>query len=355
MAVICWTLSKQPTVTVGRVAGGVKLSLEESGVLKREDPSEALFANPFPYLFSVKSNRLGVRFNHSSPIRFFANPGFGSTTVTGDQGKPPWLGSTTAVDETTGNICGEELVGVVNLHSFVVVQINRRPCQAEKTSKSSKTRKRLTNGIPIRKYVDCRRARNMSCGLLFNRDCKSYFLCALMPLSWADFPPQRLALNAVPCVPVIGQLSKVKLSFLSRRPGPSQMWGEPDVAGSLTPATGASYIDLPTALPPEEKVSRWLDAQGILGLVWGGGKWFSSPAASRLLGYDGSISPKDRRRRDFRSSLGGTVYAGRPHHWVFPTYIDVNGKRYFAENGSDARVYKDLSGMLLNLTQFSKN
>ena len=142
------------------------------------------------------------------------------------------------------------------------------------------------------------------------------------------------------------------------RPGPGswtwEMWGEPDVAGSLTPATGASYIDLPTALPPDEKVSRWLDAQGILGLVWGGGKWFSGPAASRLLGYDGSTSPKDRRRRDFRSSLGGTLYAGRPHHWVFPTYIDVNGKRYFSENGSDARVYKDLSGMLLNLTQLSK-
>lgn len=127
-----------------------------------------------------------------------------------------------------------------------------------------------------------------------------------------------------------------------------EMWGETDVAESLTPATGASYIDLPRALPPDEKVSNWLDAQGILGLVWGGGKWFSSPAASRVLGH------KSRLRRNSQPRLKGTVYTGRPHRWVFPTYIDMNGTRYFAQSGSDMPDYRDKSGAVLNFDQLGK-
>ena len=132
-----------------------------------------------------------------------------------------------------------------------------------------------------------------------------------------------------------------------------EMWGEPEGAGSLTPATGASYIEMPKALPPDDTVSNWLDAEGILGLVWGGGKWFTSPAASKALGYAGGVSPKSRLRRDIRSESKGTVYAGHPRRWVYPTYIDVNGTRYLhtANSGSDSAEYRDDSGMLLNLTQ----
>ena len=138
------------------------------------------------------------------------------------------------------------------------------------------------------------------------------------------------------------------------RPGPGfwkwEMWRESEITESLIPATGASYIDLPRALPPDGEASNWMDAQGMLGLVWGGGKWFSSPAASRLLGYDGSGGHKRRRRRDFGSRPNGTVYAGRPHRRVLPTYIDVNGTRYFAESESDTADYRDKSGTVLNTT-----
>lgn len=128
-----------------------------------------------------------------------------------------------------------------------------------------------------------------------------------------------------------------------------EMWGEADVANSLIPATGASYIDLPRTLPPDERVSNWLSAQGILGLVWGGGKWFSSPAASRLLGYDGSVGQKSRLRRNSQPNLKGIVYVGLPRYWVLPTYMDLNGTRYVAESGS----YADKFGMVLNLTNWT--
>lgn len=128
-----------------------------------------------------------------------------------------------------------------------------------------------------------------------------------------------------------------------------EMWGEVDPANSLIPATGASYIDLPRILPPDEKVSDWLSAQGILGLVWGGGKWFSSPAASRLLGYDGNVGQKSRRGRNSQDNLEGMVYAGLPRYSVLPTYMDLNGTRYFAESGG----YTDEFGMVLNLTNWT--
>lgn len=46
------------------------------------------------------------------------------------------------------------------------------------------------------------------------------------------------------------------------------MWEEPRIVDSLTPATGASYIEIPRRLPPDEKTSSWLSVEGIFGLVW---------------------------------------------------------------------------------------
>lgn len=130
------------------------------------------------------------------------------------------------------------------------------------------------------------------------------------------------------------------------------MWAESDLVDSLTPATGASYIEMPTVLPPGEKISDWLDAEGVLGLAWGGGKWFSSPAASRLLGSAAGIGPKSMLRRDVRSRAKGKVYAGRPRRWIYPSYIDFNGTRYFiVEDEIKDADYLDKSGTGLNLTQ----
>ncbi|KAL8700328.1 MAG: hypothetical protein Q9224_001018 [Gallowayella concinna] len=130
-----------------------------------------------------------------------------------------------------------------------------------------------------------------------------------------------------------------------------EMWGEPGVTNSLIPVTGASYIELPKALPPDEITSNWLDAEGVLGLVWGGGRWFSSSAASKMLGYGGGIGPRSQLRRDIRSRSKGKVYAGSPRRWVFPSYIEFNGTRYTGNSGTDDANYRDELGAILNLTQ----
>lgn len=129
-----------------------------------------------------------------------------------------------------------------------------------------------------------------------------------------------------------------------------KIWDDPDQGVRLTPATGASYIEMPRAVPPDEKRSAWLSAEGVYGLVWGGGKWFSSPAASRTLGYAAGISPRSRLRRDVRSEAKGTVHAGRPPRWIYPTVIRVNGTNY-TDGGAGNLVYKDGAGVALNLTQ----
>ncbi|KAL8702133.1 MAG: hypothetical protein Q9201_004567 [Fulgogasparrea decipioides] len=125
---------------------------------------------------------------------------------------------------------------------------------------------------------------------------------------------------------------------------------EPNEGIHVTPATGASYIEMPRAFPLNEKISAWLAAEGIFGLVWGGGKWFSSPSASRLLGYSVGVTPRSRLRRDVRSKLKGTVYAGRPPRWTYPAFIRVDGANY-THDGAGGLVYKDEAGSMLNLTQ----
>lgn len=129
-----------------------------------------------------------------------------------------------------------------------------------------------------------------------------------------------------------------------------EIWDEPNIHGYRSPASGASYIEMPRILPPDDKVSAWLSAEGVLGLVYGGGDWFSSPAASRVLGHTVGVSPKSRLRRDIRSGSRGTVYAGPPRRWIYPTFISVNGVNY-TDEGAGNLLYKDGAGQSLNLTQ----
>ncbi|KAL8639929.1 MAG: hypothetical protein Q9228_003093 [Teloschistes exilis] len=129
-----------------------------------------------------------------------------------------------------------------------------------------------------------------------------------------------------------------------------EIWDEPNIHGYQTPASGASYIEMPRYVPPDDTVSAWLSAEGVLGLVYGGGDWFSSPAASRILGSTTRASPKSRLRRDIRSRNRGTVYAGPPRRWTYPTFISVDGLNY-TDKGAGNLLYKDEFGQQLNLTQ----
>ncbi|KAL8789290.1 MAG: hypothetical protein Q9213_001213 [Squamulea squamosa] len=109
-------------------------------------------------------------------------------------------------------------------------------------------------------------------------------------------------------------------------------------------AKGASYISLPKALPPEEAESNWLDAEGMLGLVWGGGKWFTSKAVSTQLG---SLNV---RKRDIRSAKKGQVYARPPPRVVFPSLLRVGDVNYTADAAEEMMYRNDVTGAIVNLT-----
>ncbi|KAL8734089.1 MAG: hypothetical protein Q9181_003318 [Wetmoreana brouardii] len=111
--------------------------------------------------------------------------------------------------------------------------------------------------------------------------------------------------------------------------------------------SGASYIRLPQALPPGQNTVSALDIEGILGLVWGGGRWFVSTAADRLLS-GGSRSLSRKGRRDIRSPEKGTVYARPPRRAVYPTFITVNGTEY-SDGGAGNLIYTDETGKTLDL------
>lgn len=115
-------------------------------------------------------------------------------------------------------------------------------------------------------------------------------------------------------------------------------------------AYGASYITLPRAMPPDPKANSWLEAEGILGFAWGGGKWFVSDAAQRLLG-GGSSMPGLKARRDIRSPKKGQVYAQSPRSEVYPNRIEYNSTTYVPLEGQRSFMYINHdTGATLNLT-----
>ncbi|KAL8731288.1 MAG: hypothetical protein Q9166_003512 [cf. Caloplaca sp. 2 TL-2023] len=121
-------------------------------------------------------------------------------------------------------------------------------------------------------------------------------------------------------------------------------------------AAGASYITLPAALPPDPSTSNWLMMEGLLGLVWGGGKWFSSPAAEKFLGSRDSFTHPGggKFRRDIRSAKKGSVYARPPLRGRFPLYIEINGTQYSGGRAGDF-MYTDDAGNMLNLTEWFRD
>jgi len=115
------------------------------------------------------------------------------------------------------------------------------------------------------------------------------------------------------------------------------------------PAEGASFIRLPTILPPSGEVSAWLAAEVVLGLVWGGGNWFASSSASAYLGRSFDLQ---KRREPWRvtSAEKGRVYAMPPPGVAFPTFLSINGSNYTAETARSPVYRDDETGVVLNLT-----
>ncbi|KAL8639537.1 MAG: hypothetical protein Q9228_003440 [Teloschistes exilis] len=120
-------------------------------------------------------------------------------------------------------------------------------------------------------------------------------------------------------------------------------------------ARGASFISLPRRLPPDASANKWMALEGILGLVWGDGKWFSNTAAERRFSMDPSaggswVSPRKRVKREVRSAEGGRIYARPPSRWVYPSLIEVNGTSYKNEGALGTAAYVDATGIVLNLS-----
>lgn len=108
--------------------------------------------------------------------------------------------------------------------------------------------------------------------------------------------------------------------------------------------TGASYISIPAGTPPPPGTKApWLQAEGILGLVWGGGEWFADTA--KLLGVPGATK---RRKRGMVSTLEGTAYCEAPRSWRYPTSITVNETVYLSSNTSELE-YTSADGTRLDL------
>lgn len=87
--------------------------------------------------------------------------------------------------------------------------------------------------------------------------------------------------------------------------------------------------------------------EGLLGMVWGGGRWFVSGAASRLLGGGQSL-PRGLLERGIRSEKKGEVYSRGPPRVVFPDGIEIGGKRF--TGGGEIEVYENSVGALVNST-----
>ncbi|KAL8834376.1 MAG: hypothetical protein Q9170_003786 [Blastenia crenularia] len=117
----------------------------------------------------------------------------------------------------------------------------------------------------------------------------------------------------------------------------------------LEKAVGASYITLPRSLPPDDMVKGWMLVEGLLGLAWGGGKWFASPAAQRLLAGGSSVVPRSRLRRNIRSVEKGDVYARSPPRSVLPDQVVWDGTLYTGNGSADAMYLDTTTGRDVDL------
>lgn len=86
--------------------------------------------------------------------------------------------------------------------------------------------------------------------------------------------------------------------------------------------------------------------EGLLGLVWGGGKWFASDATQKAFG---GSPPRSKMRRDIRSGNKGQVFAGPPRGGVSIDMVELGGKKY-RRDGNSGSIFVDDAGTSINLT-----
>lgn len=124
-------------------------------------------------------------------------------------------------------------------------------------------------------------------------------------------------------------------------------YGRASHRGMDTGVVGASYISIPLKpkTDPDDKEHFMLEAQGIRGLAWGGGKWFADGFSMRSLPR---VLPGKLDRRYIRWPDKGTVYVRPPVKGVYPSIVAVNGTSY-AGDGRDNLTYKDVNGTVLDL------
>ncbi|KAL8811854.1 MAG: hypothetical protein Q9223_001393 [Gallowayella weberi] len=116
-------------------------------------------------------------------------------------------------------------------------------------------------------------------------------------------------------------------------------------------AAGASYLRLPPKLPPDPTEVNWLGVEGIKGLVWGGGRWFSSEAGQRHAGLwkrQTGSPPASQISKNKSVLKGGTFYAVPPPRARYIDWITINGTNY-TSNVADDLKYRSEAGRVLDL------
>lgn len=105
----------------------------------------------------------------------------------------------------------------------------------------------------------------------------------------------------------------------------------------------ASWVDLRTRFPPGSSETRYLQWQGVRGLIWGKNTWSAAsegiPFPKRAVG---------QRLDDW--SPHGTAYIQAPRRWRYPTLYSINGTNYTALGNG---LYASRYGNSLNLTSLS--
>lgn len=101
----------------------------------------------------------------------------------------------------------------------------------------------------------------------------------------------------------------------------------------------ASWVDLRTRFPPGSSDTRYLQWQGVRGLIWGKNTW---SAAS-----DGTPFPKRSVKQRLNGwAPTGTAYIQAPARSRYPSLYSVNGTNY---TRMGAGVYTSDDGLALNL------
>lgn len=163
---------------------------------------------------------------------------------------------------------------------------------------------------------------------------------------WRERYVDNVAPDGDQVLPILGCSGRV----METRQGPGTWIWTPGPLDDVASSEGASFFRIPAKLPPDPSTNKWMMVEGLVGLAWGGGNWFISEKAKRVLG-----GGRMKGRRDIRSKEKGNMWARAPMRECFPKWIDVNGTRY-EDEGTEGKVYKGGSGEMLNTTTwFDRN